>query len=52
MKIKIWSTNTKINKVDVPVDDVLCVTKCSNKTIAANATINLFMESNKLKLSA
>ena len=40
------------NKVDVPVDDVLCVTKCSNKTIAANATINLFMESNKLKLSA
>ena len=44
------------DKVDVPVlemvDYVLCVTKCSNKTIAANATINLFMESNKLKLSA
>ena len=44
------------DKVDVPVlemvDDVLCVTKCSNKTIAANATINSFMELNKLKLSA
>ena len=44
------------NTVDVPilgmVDDVLCVTKCSSKTIISNATINAFMELNKLTLSA
>ena len=43
------------NKVEVPVlgmvDDVLCVTKCSSKTLVSNATINSFMELNKLKLS-
>ena len=43
-------------KVDVPilgmVDDVLCVTKCSSKTVASNATINAFIELNKLTLSA
>ena len=41
-------------KVDVPVlgmvDDVLSVTKCSNKTVISNATINSFMELNKLKM--
>ena len=44
------------DKVDVPVlgmvDDVLSVTKCSSQTVASNATINAFMELNKLKLSA
>ena len=44
------------NKVEVPVlgmvDDVLCVTKCSTKTLVSNATINSFMELNKLTLSA
>ena len=44
------------NTVDVPilgmVDDVLCVTKCSSKTVISNATINAFMELNKLTLSA
>ena len=44
------------DKVEVPilgmVDDVLCVTKCSNATITSNATINSFMELNKLTLSA
>ena len=43
-------------KVDVPVlgmvDDVLSVTKCSNKTVISNATINSFMELNKLTLSS
>ena len=43
-------------KVAVPilgmVDDVLCVTKCSSSTIISNATINSFMELNKLTLSA
>ena len=34
------------------VDDVLSVTKCSSKTVVSNATINSFMELNKLKLSA
>ena len=34
------------------VDDVLCVTKCSSSAITSNATINSFMELNKLKLSA
>ena len=34
------------------VDDVLCVTKCSSKTVISNATINTFMELNKLTLSA
>ena len=44
------------NKVEVPVlgmvDDVLCVTNCSSKTLISNATINSFMELNKLTLSA
>ena len=44
------------DKVEVPilgmVDDVLCVTKCSSSTIISNATINSFMELNKLTLSA
>ena len=44
------------NTVEVPVlgmvDDVLCVTKCSSKTVISNATINTFMELNKLTLSA
>ena len=42
--------------VDIPplgmVDDVFCVNKCSNITVASNATVNAFMENNKLKLSA
>ena len=41
-------------KVEVPilgmVDDVLCVAKCSNKVVTTTATINSFMELNKLKL--
>jgi hypothetical protein len=41
--------------VDVPVlgmvDDVLCVSKCSTKAVISNATINTFMELNKLTLS-
>ena len=44
------------NTVEVPVlgmvDDVLCVTKCSSKSVISNATINAFMELNKLTLSA
>ena len=43
------------NKVEVPilgmVDDVINVTKCSNQTVNTNATINAFMESNKLTLA-
>ena len=43
------------NEVEVPVlgmvDDVLCVSKCSNQAVISNATINAFMEVNKLKLS-
>ena len=44
------------NTVEVPVlgmvDDVLCVTRCSSKTVISNTTINTFMELNKLTLSA
>ena len=44
------------NEVDVPVlgmvDYVLCVAKCSSEAIKCNATINSFMELNKLKLAA
>ena len=43
-------------KVEVPilgiVDDVLCVAKCSNKVVTTTATINSFMEPNKLKLAS
>ena len=43
-------------KFDVPVlgmvDDVLSVTKCSKKRVISNATINSFVELNKLKLFA
>jgi hypothetical protein len=43
------------NVVKVPVlgmvDDVLSVSECSAKTVIANATINSFMELNKLTLS-
>ena len=39
-------------EVEVPVDDVLCVAKCSNNAITTTSTINSFMELNKLKLSA
>ena len=43
------------NKVDVPplgmVDDVMCVNPCSNLAVPSNATVNMFMEPNKLKLS-
>ena len=42
-------------EVDVPilgmVDDVLTVSKCSSKTVELNATVNSFMENNKLKLA-
>ena len=34
------------------VDDIICVSKCSSKTVISNATINYFMEINKLTLSA
>ena len=34
------------------VDDVLCVAKCSNEAVSPVATINCFMELNKLKLAA
>ena len=44
------------NEVKVPilgmVDDVLCVAKCSNEAVSPVATINSFMELNKLKLAA
>ena len=42
-------------EVEVPilgmVDDVLAVNKCSNEVVTSNATVNMFMELNKLKLS-
>ena len=42
-------------KVEVPilgmVDDVLSVAKWSNKVVSTTATINSFMELNKLKLA-
>ena len=42
-------------EVEVPilgmVDDVLAVNKCSNAVVTSNATVNKFMELNKLKLS-
>jgi hypothetical protein len=34
------------------VDDVLGVNYCSNDVVASNATVNSFMETNKLKLSS
>ena len=41
--------------VDIPVlgmvDDVLSVAKCSNTAVTTTATINAFMELNKLKLA-
>ena len=44
------------NQVEVPVlgmvDDILCVSRCSSKTVISNATVNTFMELNKLTLSA
>ena len=44
------------NIVNVPVlgmvDDVLNVAKCSSSAVASNATVNSFMELNKLKLAA
>ena len=40
-------------EVEIPilgiVDDVLNVAKCSNQAVTTTATINLFMELNKLK---
>ena len=43
------------NTVKVPVlgmvDDVLCVSTCTNRAVLSNATINSFMEHNKLNLS-
>ena len=43
------------NEVKVPilgmVDDVLCVARCSSEAVKCNATINSFMELNKLKLT-
>ena len=47
-------TSTKCVQVTVlgMVDDVLGVTQCSNKTVISNATVNKFMELNKLNLSA
>ena len=33
------------------VDNVVNVNKCSNKTVVSNATINAFMEANKLTLA-
>ena len=33
------------------VDDVMSVAKCSSSSVTSNATINLFMELNKLKLA-
>ena len=33
-------------------DDVLSVATCSNSSVVSNATINAFMELNKLKLAA
>ena len=43
------------NEVYVPVlgmvDDVLCVSRCSNEAVKSVATLNLFMELNKLKLA-
>ena len=42
-------------EVNIPVlgmvDDILSVSKCSSSTVSANATINAFMELNKLKLA-
>ena len=34
------------------VDDVLCVAKCSSEAVKCNATVNSFMELNKLKLAS
>lgn len=34
------------------VDDVLTVAKCSSASVSSNATVNAFMEINKLKLAA
>ena len=43
-------------EVEIPilgmVDDVLCVAKCSNSVVTTTATINSFMELNKLKLAS
>ena len=43
-------------EVEVPVlgmvDDVLAVNICSNEAVISNATVNEFMELNKLKLSS
>ena len=43
------------NTVNVPilgmVDDVLCVARCLSEAVKCNATINSFMELNKLKLA-
>ena len=44
------------NSVKVPVlemvDDVLSVSKCSSKSITSHATVNSFIDINKLKLSS
>ena len=34
------------------VDDILTVAKCSSASVSSNATLNAFMEINKLKLAA
>ena len=34
------------------VDDVLCVARCSSEAVQSVATINAFMELNKLKLAS
>ena len=46
-----YKENVKVPVLGM-VDDVVCVTKCSSSTVTTNATINSFMELNKLKLSA
>ena len=49
--VYMYKKNVKVPVLGM-VDDVICVTKCSSSTVAANATINSFMELNKLKLSS
>ena len=57
---KIFYSDNKLsykykNKINVPVlgmvDDVMSVAKCSSSSVTSNATINSFMELNKLKLA-
>ena len=34
------------------VNDILCIQNCNDKSVAMNATVNAFIESKKLTLSA